>query len=459
MLETNTDTPDMPDMPGTPGYAARAHHARYAGVGAWLGLLALVVVTFFANVDRQMLVLLAELIRAEFGLADIQVGLLQGAGIALFAGAAALPIGWLADRMDRRAVLALCILLWSAATAACGLATGFWTLFIASIGLGIGEAGLMPIIYGLLPDLFPARQRILANSVFAMVNLLSAGAGMALGGLLIQGIDTLHGTLPFGLAGTSAWRIAFFAVAVPAPLLVLIVAMIRPRYAHSDAASPTGETAAPGLAAGEYFRREMPMMLRFFGAIALINMAFAGITSWMPVVAVRFFGATPATAGAGLGSAAMVGSVIGCVLGWLVARRLTARLGVLAPLRVCEWGALGACVVSLGYLIAPSASYVYLLFGAQFMCVVAGMIMFPGLMQSICPPYLRSRVAAIGVLTTVLMQSGSPVAIGLMSDHLHGTATGLIWAIVAISLSGFIVACLLMRNAASAVRLAIERYA
>ncbi|VVE66919.1 MFS transporter [Pandoraea anapnoica] len=453
MLETNTDTP------GTPGYAARARRARYAGVGAWLGLLALVVVTFFANVDRQMLVLLAELIRAEFGLADIQVGLLQGAGIALFAGAAAIPIGWLADRMDRRVVLALCILLWSAATAACGLATGFWTLFIASIGLGIGEAGLMPIIYGLLPDLFPARQRILANSVFAMVNLLSAGAGMALGGLLIQGIDTLHGTLPFGLAGTSAWRIAFFAVAVPAPLLVLIVAMIRPRYAHSDVPSPTGETAAPGLAAGEYFRREMPMMLRFFGAIALINMAFAGVTSWMPVVAVRFFGATPATAGAGLGGAAMVGSVIGCVLGWLVARRLTTRLGVLAPLRVCEWGALGACVVSLGYLIAPSVSYVYLLFGAQFMCVVAGMIMFPGLMQSICPPYLRSRVAAIGVLTTVLMQSGSPVAIGLMSDHLHGTATGLIWAIVAVSLSGFIVACLLMRNAANAVRLAIERYA
>ncbi len=456
MLETNTDTPAKP---GKAGYAARARRAHYAGVGAWLGLLALVVVTFFANVDRQMLVLLAELIRAEFGLADIQVGLLQGAGIALFAGAAAIPIGWLADRMDRRAVLALCILLWSAATAACGLATGFWTLFIASIGLGIGEAGLMPIIYGLLPDLFPARQRILANSVFAMVNLLSAGAGMALGGLLIQGIDTLHGALPFGLAATSAWRIAFFAVAVPAPLLVLIVAMIRPRYAHSDVPSPTGEAAAPGLAAGDYFRREMPMMLRFFGAIALINMAFAGVTSWMPVVAVRFFGDTPATAGAGLGSAAMVGSVIGCVLGWLVARRLTARLGVLAPLRVCEWGALGACVVSLGYLIAPSVSYVYLLFGAQFMCVVAGMIMFPGLMQSICPPYLRSRVAAIGVLTTVLMQSGSPVAIGLMSDHLHGTATGLIWAIVAVSLSGFIVACLLMRNAANAVRLAIERYA
>lgn len=456
MLETNTDTPGKP---GKAGYAARARRAHYAGVGAWLGLLALVVVTFFANVDRQMLVLLAELIRAEFGLADIQVGLLQGAGIALFAGAAAIPIGWLADRMDRRVVLALCILLWSAATAACGLATGFWTLFIASIGLGIGEAGLMPIIYGLLPDLFPARQRILANSVFAMVNLLSAGAGMALGGLLIQGIDTLHGALPFGLAATSAWRIAFFAVAVPAPLLVLIVAMIRPRYAHSDVPSPTGEAAAPGFATGDYFRREMPMMLRFFGAIALINMAFAGVTSWMPVVAVRFFGDTPATAGAGLGSAAMVGSVIGCVLGWLVARRLTARLGVLAPLRVCEWGALGACVVSLGYLIAPSVSYVYLLFGAQFMCVVAGMIMFPGLMQSICPPYLRSRVAAIGVLTTVLMQSGSPVAIGLMSDHLHGTATGLIWAIVAVSLSGFIVACLLMRNAANAVRLAIERYA
>lgn len=450
MFDSNTEIPP---------YARTARREMSAGVGAWLGLFALVVVTFFANVDRQMLVLLAELIRAEFGLADIQVGLLQGAGIALFAGAAAIPIGWLADRVDRRVILALCILLWSAATAACGLATGFWTLFIASIGLGIGEAGLMPIIYGLLPDLFPARQRILANSVFALVNLLSAGAGMALGGLLIQGIDTMHGVLPFHLGSVSTWRIAFFAVAVPAPLLVLIVALIRPRYAHSDVQGATDNALAPGLAAREYFRREMPMMIRFFGAIALVNMAFAGITSWMPVVAVRFFGATPAAAGAGLGGAAMIGSVIGCGLGWLLARRLGTRLGVLAPLRVCEWGALGACVVSLGYLIAPSVSYVYVLFGAQFMCVVAGMIMFPGLMQSICPPYLRSRVAAIGVLATVLMQSGSPVAIGLMSDHLHGTASGLIWAIVAVALSGFVLARFLMRSAANAVRLAIERYA
>ncbi|VVE31960.1 D-galactonate transporter [Pandoraea eparura] len=440
-------------------YATTARRERLAGVGAWLGLLALVIVTFFANVDRQMLVLLAELIRTEFGLADIQVGLLQGAGIALFAGAAAIPIGWIADRVDRRVILALCILVWSAATAACGLATGFWTLFIASIGLGIGEAGLMPVIYGLLPDLFPARQRILANSVFALVNLLSAGAGMALGGLLIQGIDTMHGALPFHLGSASTWRIAFFAVAVPAPLLVLMVAMIRPRYAHSDAQGATRGAQARGLAAREYFRREMPMMIRFFGAIALVNMAFAGITSWMPVVAVRFFGATPAAVGAGLGGAAMIGSVIGCGLGWLLVRRLGTRLGVLAPLRVCEWGALGACVVSLGYLIAPSVSYVYLLFGAQFMCVVAGMIMFPGLMQSICPPYLRSRVAAIGVLATVLMQSGSPVVIGLVSDHLHGTSSGLIWAIVAAALSGFILACFLMRSAANAVRLAIERYA
>lgn len=332
MFDSNTERPR---------YAPTSSRERYAGIGAWLGLLALVLVTFFANVDRQMLVLLAELIRTEFGLADIQVGLLQGAGIALFAGAAAIPIGWLADRVDRRAVLVLCILLWSAATAACGFATGFWTLFIASIGLGIGEAGLMPIIYGLLPDLFPARQRILANSVFALVNLLSAGAGMALGGLLIQGIDTMHGVLPFGLGNASTWRIAFFAVAIPAPLLVLIVAMIRPRYAHSDTQRSTGNVPVPGLAAGEYFRREMPMMIRFFGAIALINMAFAGITTWMPVVAVRFFGATPATAGAGLGSAAMTGSVIGCALGWLLARRLSSRLGVLAPLRVCEWGPWG----------------------------------------------------------------------------------------------------------------------
>ena len=105
------------DLP-SPALGISAPREASAGALAWFGLAVLVIVAFFANIDRQILVLLTEPIRQDFGLSDLQIGLLQGAGIALFAGAAALPIGWVADRVDRRLVLAVCILVWSAATAA-----------------------------------------------------------------------------------------------------------------------------------------------------------------------------------------------------------------------------------------------------------------------------------------------------------------------------------------------------
>ena len=133
-----------------------ARTAAYA-----LGVL--VTAAVFAAVNRQILVLLGEPIRQSLGLSDTQLGLLQGLGVTLFCGLAAVPIGWLADRFGRRRLRALCILVWSAATAACGMAQDFTALFVAAAVLGIGEAGLTPIVYGLLPDAVPERRRALAT--------------------------------------------------------------------------------------------------------------------------------------------------------------------------------------------------------------------------------------------------------------------------------------------------------
>lgn len=427
---------------------------------AWFGLAILVIVAFFAFVDRQMLILLTEPIRHDFGLTDTQIGLMQGAGIALFAGVASLPIGWVADRVDRRVVLVACVLVWSAATAICGMTTHFWQLFIATVGLGIGEAGLVPVIYGLIPDLFPARQRVLANAIFALANLLGSGAGMALGGALMHGIAAAHGALPAGLADLEPWRLAFLAVALPAPVLAVLVLLIRPgKHGDTEAATARHRTSAPLPSAPVYFRREALMMLKFFGAIGLVNLSFGGVATWMPVVAVRTFGATPAEAGGGMGVAAMAGGIAGCVLSGLVAGRMRARFGVLAPLRVCECGALVAGGLSFLYLAVGSLTPVYALFGAQLACMVAGMVLFPTLMQNICPAHLRSRVAAIGALTSIVVQSGSPVFIGFMSDRLHAFSQGLLWSIVCVAAFGFFAACLLMRTAGRGVRDAIERYA
>src|SRR6478752_4226398 len=99
-----------------------------ASVAAWYALGILSVAVLYSIIDRQVLILLAQPLKTDLHLSDTQIGSLQGLGAVLFSSIAVVPLGWLADRMDRRWLLALCILAWSVAIAACGLATGYWTL-------------------------------------------------------------------------------------------------------------------------------------------------------------------------------------------------------------------------------------------------------------------------------------------------------------------------------------------
>src|SRR3569833_232441 len=138
--------------------SAVAFEKTHTPPGAWYALVALSVVTLYALIDGQVLALLAQSVKTDLDLSDTQLGSLRGLGSVLFSAIAVVPLGWLADRVDRRLVLAACILVWSIAVACCGLATGYWSLLLCMAFLAAGEAGLSPIVYALLPELFPERQ-------------------------------------------------------------------------------------------------------------------------------------------------------------------------------------------------------------------------------------------------------------------------------------------------------------
>lgn len=187
--------------------------SRAIAVLAGYGLLVLIAASIFSALGKQNLVLLAEPMRHSLALSDTRLGLLEGIGITLFAGVAAVPLGWLADRYGRRVLLAACMLVWTAATAACGLAHDFAALFVAAMGLGIAEAGLAPIAYGLIPEIVSERRRVLANGVFTLAGILGAGLGMALSGALVAALDNLRPLLPAAMQGMETWRLAFLFVA------------------------------------------------------------------------------------------------------------------------------------------------------------------------------------------------------------------------------------------------------
>ena len=180
---------------------AQARPARRAGPASWYTLAVLIIATIVGSVDSMLVTLLTEPMRATLSLSDTQIGLLKGGGLVLFTGLATLPIGWLGDRFDRRFVLAACVIVWSAATGLRGTAMGYGMLFVASIGLGVGEAGLSPITNSLIPDLFPRAQRVLANAIFGIAAIFGGALGAALGGSVVPLIQNSRHLLPLALQG------------------------------------------------------------------------------------------------------------------------------------------------------------------------------------------------------------------------------------------------------------------
>ena len=412
--------------PAVGGIAPEAGPAEWrASALAWYGLAVLIAATVLAAVDRQILVLLAEPVRQSFGLSDTKLGLLHGAGIALFAGAAAVPLGWLADRYGRRAVLACCILLWTAATAACGLAWDFASLFVAAIGLGIGEAGLAPIVYGLIPDIVPARKRVLANGIYAVAAIFGAGIGIGLSGALIEGIEGLRDVLPSGINQLEPWRLSFLAVAVPGPIVALLILLIRVR--PLSAAAAAGRAASP-LRLADYVREHGRTLVGVFGGTGLAGLGIAALAAWSPVVAARNFHATPQQVGQGIGLAYVIGTVCGALIGGYGVRKLRPLVGIATPLRVIVMGFALSALSSAALFGAMSALHVYVLFGLQVAFLIAGSVLAPTLLQDMTPHSLRSRVIALGSVITILLSALSPVLVGVLSDALPAGSRSLLMA-------------------------------
>lgn len=419
---------------------ATSAHSLLAGYG----VLVLVIATIFSALDRQILTLLAEPMRQSLGLSDTKLGLLQGVGITLFAGVAAVPLGWLADRYGRRALLAACVLVWTAATAACGLAQDFTALFLAAIGLGIGEAGLAPIVYGLIPEIVPERRRVLANGVYTLAAILGSGLGMSLSGALVEALDGVRTLLPPALQAMESWRLAFLAVAVPGPLVALAVLLIRlhPQRGGVDGPAVQGEPALPA-----YFKAHGRTMLCVFGGSGLMALGIAASVNWAPIVAARVYGASAAEVGQGIGLSYLLGTAAGAVLGAAGVKLLRRRAGLATPVRVVAVGAVLAALSSLLMPFADSANGLYLLFGMQVVALIAGSVLMPTLLQDMTPAPLRSRLIALGTGVTVGLSALSPVLVGALSDLLHGSAQGLVMSMAGVGAAAFALSAVVMRAA------------
>ena len=439
-------------MPAVDISAAADEPPRTSHKRAWYSLGVLTIVTLIAFMDRNILLLQAEVIRKALSLSDLQLGLLQGTAVAAFAALATYPLGWLADRYDRRLVLAGCALFWSAAVVACGMAQTYPQLLLASALVGAGEAGLVPISYAMIPDMFSARKRQIANSVFALASMSAGSLAMALCGQVIGMVDGLRSGLPPSLQLLEAWRLGFFAVALPGPLLVLLIATISLRRQADKSATQAMTDKPQSLAAlGITVAALLPHLnahrktfLYFTGGMFSALFGFSAIGGWLAVIYLRNFGVSSQQLGAAMGVIALVAVLIGFPVSVYGTRYFRERIGTGVNIRSLWLTCVFAVIAIAAMVFATSSTQMFAIHGAYLVTLTAALLVYPTTLQALAPSRLRARtVALVGMVASAGGAIAPPVT-GFVSDHVKDWSNGLMISAAMVSIPALSLAVFLL---------------
>ncbi len=366
-------------------------------------VLAVLLLVYVLNyLDRQLVSLLAEPIKADLGLTDTQLGLVTGFMFALFYTTFGLPVAWLADRSNRVRIVAVACGLWSLFTAVCGLAGNFVHLALARMGVGVGEAGGVPPSYAILSDYFPPRRRGLAIGLYSLGIPLGTMAGGAYGSWAAE-----H----FG------WRMAFVGLAIPGVILGLLLPLLvrEPQRGKLDAAAPAAAGVDSLLATLKDFLKSLPMVLVTMGCALSAVVGFS-LMSWSPAFLMRVQGATLHDIGAYYSP--LIGLTVGLGIfgsGWL-ADRFGAKSRAWYPL-VPAIAFILAYPLYLAAVSAPDWRMTMLL-----ICIPQGLTftyLAPAVaaIQNLAPPGRRSTASALLLFVLNLLAVGcGPVFVGAVSD-------------------------------------------
>jgi MFS family permease len=399
----------------------------------------MVATQLYAIIDRQVFLLVAAEMSNTLHLSNTRLGLIQGMGFAVFTVVAAYPIAWLADRFDRRWVLAACILCWAMGTAACGLAGGFATLFIASAAVAVSEAGIAPIFMSMLPELFRGQARVTANMISYMAASLGSPLGYVLVGAMIAMVEVLK-PLPGPLSGLENWRLAFLAAAAPFPIFIAMTFWL-PIGRASPAPARAKPIAAPML---PFLKANLRSVALLFVGMTAFALGLTPMLAWTPVSLTRIFGLSPAHIGVVMGTVSAVASIAGVAGGNFILRYLQRRLGFRAAPRVV-WVSLVGMVPLICLLPFATAPWqVFACVGAQvFTTTLAGASSITFL-QDLAPPEVRARLIALRAMT-----NGPAVGLGVsgtaaLADLIKAGPQSLFWGGLCIAVPALLlcIACL-----------------
>jgi len=363
--------------------APPAQSLRYA----WYVAVVLMLCNTLSFIDRQILGLLAPLIKQDLDLSDTKIGLLQGLAFGIFYTLLGMPMGRIVDRGNRRNLVAAGIFCWSLMTAACATARGFWTLFLARMGVGVGEATLSPSAFSLLSDYFPRERLGTALSIFSMGVFFGSGSALIIGALVIDAVGS--------------WRLTFLIVGLPGLLAGLLMFTIK-------------EPARRNLLGGKVSRLSLGEV---FGQVKLRWQSVTGIClalafqamcnyaqqAWLPTYFVRAHGWQLKQAGLTLGVISLATGLLGAYLGGALCDRWQRGGKADAPLRVGLLATASAGIFFSLALATPALKFQLVLLVPAFFFLAMPIGSSYASIQLILPNQVRGQIGALQVFTLNLL--------------------------------------------------------
>lgn len=421
----------MTSAPNTPETGrGQIDRVRVALRSGWYMVILLTAAQVVSYIDRFLPSLLIGPIKADLGLTDFQVGLLMGPAFGVFYVLMGLPIGWMADRFNRRGILAVGITIWCSMTALSSMARGFPALFATRLGVGLGEAALAPCTVSLISDKFPREKRARALSVFMSGTFLGAGAAFLLGGPLVHAVAGLPGIVLPWLGELKPWQMSFLIVGLPGLLLATLMFTFtepqRQERAVDVESGLVGEKASIPQAVRFIRNRWRTFGVLFVGSAATVTMG--SLAFWNATLFDRSFGWNVRDVGIATGTLFLTGGPIGTVAGvWLTNRWIKAGHKD-ATMRALRCGLLLAVPGFAAYPIMPTAELaiaaLFLAFVGQAMAAAAG----PASLSLIAPGQIKSQATAIYYLViSISGQLIGPPPVGWMTD-MFGDPGRLGWA-------------------------------
>lgn len=383
----------------------------------WTMVAVLTVFAMLAAIDKNFLTLAVPLIKADFGLSDVQIGLLIGLAFAVSNVAISLPAGWLADRANRRAIVAGGVLLWSVTAATCGFARSYGQLFLARVGVGLGEGISPPASYSLIRDGVPAEKRGMAYAIYALGTPFGSGLAFVIGGLLITAITSLdlHG-VPL-LGKMPSWQIALVVIGV-AGVPIAPLAFIFPDPGRGEAVAADRASFRATLAMAHEQRQVLVPLLIFSVLHAMIA---SGLAAWVPALLVRSYHLEVGGFGLILGLV-LIG---GATLGLIGAGIMMDRLGGIGPAIVAI---MASVILTLSGSVAPHAPSISVYWPLQGIIIMSSVVYLPTtstLVAKVMPSTMIGTTMAFFLFVQGIVGSGlGPLVVAMFTQHVFGDAPG-----------------------------------